>query len=186
MSERPVDQFLSEWEFNVLATAGQRDEIPGRKSIENVIAHDGVLLDEFFATLPERIAFWTERCNALWDAHDDVRVGEVQIAAYIERLDWVNLACRNDPEFLALHGHYRFHVVAAALAYGVGPATRYLRFLSGDADDWDYDDEAAAYADDASRSRPPAARFRSGVPTRVETRPGPQRRGRGVQTRTER
>jgi hypothetical protein len=159
-----TDPVLSEREFTRWLTLDQRQIPEGNQDEagDRVASYDGGLLDEFFATLPARTAFWVKareealtkvkaRREAVARRHshavppplvapfpvgDGETVGTSNIAAYIERLEWVGRR-RSDPEFLALNGHHRLWFVAIALSFGIDSATRYLH---GDTEDWGEDE----------------------------------------------
>jgi hypothetical protein len=80
-----VDPFLSEREFTRWLTLAQRQIPKGDQddAMDRVAAYHGALLDEFFATLPQRIAFWVsalEEERAKVRAREEVRTGEEALA----------------------------------------------------------------------------------------------------------
>ena len=85
-----VEPILSEQEFTHWLTLGEREIPESEKSTlgPRVSAYDGALLEEFFATLPERITFWTRTRdgqlakNRASSEDDGERVGTSEIAAY--------------------------------------------------------------------------------------------------------
>ena len=166
----PAEPALSEREFSMWLTRAQRKIPEGEGEIgERVAAYDGGLLTEFFASLPERIAFWEQMLASL----DARTVGAGQVSAYIERLEWV-ASLETSSEFLARDGHQRFHIVSLALAYGVASA---LRYIDGSSVDWDDDDlQVAMFAVDELRfliyqQRGAAVEFRTDGPNRARRPP---------------
>jgi hypothetical protein len=89
------------------------------------IAYDTALLEEFLAALPQRIAFWEHvRAKKTWSKLEHVpTIWDSQLDAYIERLRWVEEHSREATAHL--NGHFRFHVVAVALKFGINSAIRY-------------------------------------------------------------
>jgi hypothetical protein len=167
-----MDPVVSEAEFTRWLTLDHRSIPKGdgpdseNDALERIAAYDGALLEEFFATLPERAAFWSEMLVSLRaklvrerETSADTptvagmplppvpidTVGTHSIATYIERLKWV-AGLKTNPDFVARNGHHRLHVVAIALRYGIDSAVRYMR---GGSAIWSDDDVQDAY--DASQ-----------------------------------
>jgi hypothetical protein len=147
-TERPGgyhrDRVLSEREFTRWLTLGQREIPEGPKDTggDRVSAYQGGLLDEFFATVHARIAFWLNAREA-WRAKHAARTGgngqtagKGDITLYVERLEWVARQA-SDPWFAARSGSEKFSAVAIALKYGIDSA---MRYLGGGPSSWSQDD----------------------------------------------
>ena len=142
------DPVLFERDFGHWLTLDQREIPDGPKDtvVDRVSAYDGALLDEFLATLNARIAFWVNVGDAYRRKEAAMgrywpTVGMGEIAAYVERLEWVSRQA-SDPLFVRRDGSAKFSTVAIALKYGIESA---LQYLGGSSINWSDDDVEDAH-----------------------------------------
>jgi hypothetical protein len=108
--------------------ADWRDALPGEPACsreEHVNTHHGNVAEDFLATVPERISFWSEiRRDTL--AVEVESEETLAIGSYLERLRWIFTLCA-DSEFAELEGSHRLAVIATAVMFGPDAAVRIWR-----------------------------------------------------------